>query len=364
VLKLNALRIVQRQDVPLYVFGVNGRLIHQFATVDRASRDESGVLTGFQRDRVQQHIGDIRRYLLQDDAILPNAIVIAFGSGVQFVPLSGAVASEWGTLGRLMVPLPIHGEKKVGLIVDGQQRVSALADMPPARNFPVVVVAFASDSQDLQLEQFVLVNKTKPLPRDLLNELVPHVKGALPPRLTLRRAAATVVDALRYDPSSPFYGRIRGLGSSDLSGNISQAAVIDVIESSVRRRGVLSEHYDRVSGKCDHRAVAEIVMVFYGAVSRVWPEAWKGNPWTSRLVHGVGIAGVGALLESVGLDVDLGAPRAGRSIERRVRRLEHRCAWTSGRWPRLGCAWNELQNTSQDKRRLGEYLCSEYARRS
>ena len=37
-------------------------------------------------------------------------------------------------------------------------------------DFPVVVVAFQATSPEMQREQFILVNKTKPLPRDLLNE--------------------------------------------------------------------------------------------------------------------------------------------------------------------------------------------------
>ena len=102
--------------------------------------------------------------------------------------------------------------------------------------------------------------------------------------------------------------------------------------------------------------------VYYHGVSRVWPYAWEGSPRTSRLVHGVGIYATGRLMDLVMREVDASAPRAISSVERRLRRIEGVCAWTDGYWPRLKIWWNDLQNTSQDKRRLSTYLCEEYER--
>jgi DGQHR domain-containing protein len=362
VLRVNALRVEQRPDIPLFVFGINGRLIQQFAAVQSATRNDDGVLVGYQRTRVQRHIQEIFNYLSQEGALLPNAIVLAFDNSVEFTPLDGALRVEWGTFGRLAIPLASPGNPKPALIVDGQQRMSALADLRPDRKFPVVVVGFSAASEALQREQFVLVNKSKPLPRDLLNELVPHVDTALPKPWRLRRVAGQVVELLRYDKGSPFYGRIRGIGATGEGANISQAAILEVIQRSVRRAGVLSHHYSTVLDEGDVRSMAEIISVYFTGVARVWPSAWNGSPWSSRLVHGVGIYAVGSLMDVVMREVDASAPRAIYSVERRLLRLKKRCAWTSGRWPALRCAWNELQNTSQDKRRLAEYLLEEYRR--
>lgn len=362
VLHLAALRVEQRDDVPLYIFGVNGRVIHQFATVSFAERAADGVLTGYQRTRVESHIAQIRAYLSQEGALLPNAIVIAFNGEVTFVPSEDAIRSRWGTPGVLQIPLPSPREKKPGLIVDGQQRVSALAQLPPDRQFPVVVVSFSSLSLDLQREQFVLVNKTKPLPRDLLNELLPHVDAQLPKPWQLRRVAAKVLELLRWDKESPFYGRVRGVGSSGEGSNISQAAVLGVIETSIRRGGVLARHYPGDGSTPDVEEMARIVRVFFAGVQRVWPYAWSGNPWNSRLVHGVGISALGSLMDVIMKEVDAGSPRAVSSVTRRLKKLDGVAAWTEGRWDGLDWAWDQLQNTSQDKRRLAQYLVSEYLR--
>ena len=50
-------------------------------------------------------------------------------------------------------------------------------------------------------------------------------------------------------------------------------------------------------------------------------------------------------------------------MARRLRRIERRCAWTEGRWPKLRVGWDEHFNTSQDKRRLAAYLMAEYEHR-
>jgi DGQHR domain-containing protein len=259
--------------------------------------------------------------------------------------------------------LPEPRGPKPGLIVDGQQRVSALAQLAPERQFPVVIVSFASTSVDLQREQFVLVNKTKPLPRDLLNELLPHVRDEiLPAGWHRRRIASAVLEALRFDSSSPFYGRIRGLGATGEGFSISQAAILSVIEASIRRSGILSTYLPSGSGTLDIAAMAQVVSVFFRGVARVWPDAWDESPWTSRLVHGAGITAMGRLMDVVMMEVDPTGRRAVASVERRVMRIKNRCAWTEGWWPApLSCAWDQLQNTNQDKRRLSDYLLQEYA---
>ena len=86
-------------------------------------------------------------------------------------------ASQAGTLS-----IPIRGEgERVAWIVDGQQRSLALAQAKNTK-LPVPVVAFVSDDIQVQREQFILVNKAKPLPARLINELLPEMGGIMLPR--------------------------------------------------------------------------------------------------------------------------------------------------------------------------------------
>lgn len=364
VLRLNALRIEQGPGVSLCVFGVNGRLIPTFAAVEEADRTKEGVLTGYQRPRVERHINEIAAYLRQQGALLPNAIVVSFDCPVPFTPSPHAIRSEWGVTGTIEIRLRQRHEAKPALIVDGQQRVAALSKLEGAKDLPVVVVGFHAASVAVRREQFVLVNKTKPLPRDLLNELLPHIAAHLPHGWTLRRTSSGVLQILRFERESPFYRRIRGLGAPMDSASISQAAVLSVIESSIRRGGVLSEHAGPSPTEDDLAAMAAIVRVYFLGVRNVWPHAWSGSPWTSRLVHGAGIWAMGVLMEEVMSEVDATRPRAVQSVARRLSRIENRCAWTAGRWPGLRREWNEVQNTAQDKKILADYLVREYRTRA
>jgi hypothetical protein len=71
---------------------------------------------------------------------------------------------------------------------------------------------------------------------------------------------------------------------------------------------------------------------------------------------------MGSLMDVIMKEVDAKGPRAVSSITRRLKKIDHVCAWTEGHWRGLDAAWDQLQNTSQDKRRLARYLLSEYER--
>jgi DGQHR domain-containing protein len=361
-MKVNALRVTQNRDMPLFVFGIGGDELHKIAAINIADRSGSGELHGYQRDQVKNHIKQIAAYLSTDGALLPNALVVAFDGTTTFTPLDGEIGSEWGTLGRLVIPIPKPGEPKPGFVVDGQQRMSALTHLD-GKKFPVVVVAFSSSSERVQREQFILVNNSKPLPRDLINQLVADVDVVLPKALEIRKATSKVVQQLNSKPESPFYQRIKLLGSKSESANISQKSVLEVVEQSLKSGGVLEQFYDRASGKADPDEMTRIVSLYFTGVRRVWPEAWDGTPKTSRLVHGAGMYALGKLMDVVMADIDFSKPRADISIDHHLKKLERKCSWTSGRWPVLNVEWNELQNTAQDKRRLQTYLISEYAKR-
>lgn len=362
---VNALRLNQHSSVPIYVFGIDGKLIQNVASISLAQRNKSGDLSGYQRGRAEKHIKEILDYLSTPDAILPNAIVIAFTKAVTFAALPDFPPSDWGRFGRLTIPMPSNAsESRVGWIVDGQQRVAALSKMDRSKHFPVVVVAFQTESDVLQRNQFVLVNKTKPLPKTLLNEILPRVDGPLPPTLRRQQTAASVLIELRYDANSPFYNRVKGLGVDGENVNISQNALIAVIQNSMRSRGVLFDEYEPAFKRDSYKRMAAVLSVFFEGVRRTWPEAWEGSPATSRLVHGTGIVAMGHLMDKVMREVDFRSAKAESAVHNRLMRLEGRCAWTAGRWPTLGCRWNELENTGKDKGLLTDYLLREYNARS
>ena len=173
--------------------------IHLFASIDRIGRNEDGSLKGFQRPQVASHIREIRQYLSAPDAVLPNSIVVAFTTD------SGITVTDIGdSLSEIRIPIE-NGPS--GYVVDGQQRLTALTALPE-KDFEIFVsILICKDTDDLR-KQFILINNTRALPKALIYELLPTVKG-LPDRLTGRTSAAKMVDRLNYDEESSLHGQIK-----------------------------------------------------------------------------------------------------------------------------------------------------------
>lgn len=354
MIRIPALEIVQR-DRAVYVFGVDGRRLHDFAAVSRVHRDGESRLQGYQRPEVVAHIRAIRRYLESDGAILPNAIVLAFDSRVVFEPHSSG-GDGGAVTGDLVIPIPEGGEdgSKPAWLVDGQQRSAALRDADIV-NFHVPAVGFiARDTAD-QRAQFILVNSTKPLPPGLIHELLPQTAGELPPKYARKRLPATVMTLLNHEDDSPFKGLIAT--PTEPWGYIKDNSVLKMIENSLYD-GALYQYRDPMDGTGDEEQMALHLKVFWNLVKATWPDAWLQPPRKSRLTHGVGIQALGYVMDALTEGV-LAADLPGTGIEDRLVQLLPHCAWTSGQWEFDGQEprrWNSLQNTPQDVRLLSAAL--------
>ena len=205
-LRLPALEVRQSKRRFLYSFAIDGKLLPKVTTISRIVRDQNHRILGYQRPEVLSHISEIRNYLESDDPMIPNAIVVAFDKRVRFEPLGDADTSDFSRPGFLVIPIDEGqpDELKPGWIVDGQQRSAAIRDARIAR-FPVCVIAFITESDKEQREQFILVNSTKPLPKGLIYELLPSTEARL------RHHAAA--EAVSQPPPRPTEPR-RGLAAS------------------------------------------------------------------------------------------------------------------------------------------------------
>src|SRR5437868_6935385 len=85
-MRLSALCVAQPSGRHVYAFGVLANELIKIVQVPRIGRRNGETLFGYQRPEASSHIAEIRRYLESDDAILPNAVVIAFDERVSFHP--------------------------------------------------------------------------------------------------------------------------------------------------------------------------------------------------------------------------------------------------------------------------------------
>lgn len=363
-LELPALEITQGAGRTLYSFGVNGKLLPQFATVSRVRRGEAGEIEGYQRPEVRSHVAEIRDYLESDAPLLPNSIVVAFDERVSFRAPDIPMANPGGVrVGTLVIPVDEDTPdwEKPGWIVDGQQRVAAISQAD-IEEFHVYVTAFIAQDDSEQREQFILVNTTKPLPSGLIHELLPMTDTKLPSRFERKRLPAHLAEQLNQDPESPFYRTIRSTTAS--GGVINNNSILRMLENSFQD-GVLRRFRASLDGAPNTEAMLRVLGDFWWAVRDAFPEAWDKPATRSRLMHGAGITSMGHLMDTI--DRLSGNPEGpGREeFAAALAPLVAACHWTDGTWdfgPEDRRKWNEIENTPHDIRVLSDFLRQQYTR--
>ena len=342
ILHFDALAPVQSPKLTVFTFVAKAADIARIARIERAGRDDGGVLQGFQRPQIAGHIREIRDYLEKPNSILPNAIVIAFMGAARLKRAANA-----GDRRRELLVDTSNGPP--GWIVDGQQRFTALSELR-GRNFEVLVSGFLCETEEELQKQFILVNNTRPLPKALVYELLPKV-GDLPPRMSNRSQAALVTEALNYRKGSSLKGLIKQ--QTNPKGSIRDTVLQRVIMNS------LSDGALRLYAGEDqmllHHGVT-MMSEYYHAVQHVFADDWTDKtPKTSRLVHGTGIIALGYVMDF--LNSTTGAVSRDE-FARGLRFLKGKTAWSEGEWE-FGSErrrWNGLQNVPADVRQLTLYL--------
>jgi DGQHR domain-containing protein len=344
--RFKAIRARQAADHEVFVFAAQPRDILAFSEIERVARSDDGQLKGFQRHQLASHIKDIRDYLTRDDALLPNAIIVAFIDGVHVKSVEQGVVE---------VKIVAKEGIKPGFVVDGQQRLTALSSIQKP-GFEVFVSALICKDYNELRQQFVLINNTRPLPKTLIYELLPNIEG-LPERFTQRKFSARIVDRLNFTRGSSLYGEIRQ--HTNPTGAISDTAMQKLIMNSASDGAVrdLLQHEDR-----EHRAY-HLVSEFFHAVANVFGPAWAGmTPRLSRLRHGAGIVSMGFVMDHL---YSAQGATSRQQFEPGLRLLQPYTAWTSGQWQLEAFdtrPWNGIQNTPNDIDLLTRYLVSSVKR--
>lgn len=364
-LELPALEISQGPKRRIYLFGVDGKRLEEFATVSRVRRHKGAKVEGYQRPEVIAHIAEIRRYLESDNPLVPNALVVAFDDRVHFTPSMDVAGTEYSVPGVLSIPIDadLADADKPGWIVDGQQRTAAIREAR-VDSFPVSVVGFIADGAEEQRAQFILVNATKPLPKSLIYELLPGTEGSLPTHLQRKRVPARLIERLNHDEDSPLYGMIQTPTTPD--GVIKDNSILRAVDNNITD-GALYRWRDPATGEGDLDGMLSVLAPFWTAVSLVFPEAWNKPPRKSRLMHGAGVISMSFVMDAIADPVlDDRLPTV-EDFVRGLKVIEPVCRWTEGTWEfgdNVRRKWNEIQNVPRDVQMLTSYLLFEYRRRN
>jgi hypothetical protein len=148
-------------------------------------------------------------------------------------------------------------------------------------------------------------------------------------------------------------------------GTIKDNSVLKMLENSLSD-GALYRFRDAATGRGDEDAMLSVLMDFWAAVKEVFGEAWNKQPRQSRLMHGVGVASLGFVMDAIFDRYSRNRIPNQGDFASDLRGIAEVCRWTTGYWdfgPGSQRKWNELQNTSRDIQLLTNYLIFEYKSR-
>lgn len=356
-LVVRAIRCLQG-GVNVYSFFMQGSKVSEISDISRIHRGDNGILEGFQRQEIREHIQQIIEYLDQGDVLFPNALILAFNTAVIFKQARGREPEgtlEFGQIGTLLIPQRVSGDR-CAWIVDGQQRAIALAKTKNT-DIPVPVIAFVAPEIAIQREQFVLVNKAKPLSSRLINELLPEVDAHLPRDLAVRKIPSELCRLLNIDPDSPFYRKIKQPSQEFIeTAFVSDNAVIEIIKRSINEPlGALAQFRGFSNTDNDTAAMYRSLVIYWSAVAQVFPDAWQLPPNQSRLTHSAGLRAMGVLMDRM-LDRYILQKNKEQELIQGLLNMAPYCHWTEGRWEEIDLLWNDVQNVNRHVRLLTEQL--------
>jgi DGQHR domain-containing protein len=333
------IRISQGDGREVYCFGVDGKIVNQFACVSRIGRSDNGELIGYQRPEVIKHIHAIRSYINSKGSFIPNAVVISFMKGIRFNKFD----DENPDIGQLHIKISADGTKP-GFIVDGQQRLAAVRDCERL-SYPMFATAFVAKHEDEQRSQFVLVNNSKPLPKGLIYELLPSIHEQLPKTLSAKRVPAAITIALNR--TQPFVDLIRMPTNS--IGIIADTSIQRMVANSLAN-GLLRQTQNLQGA--DIKEAVNLLHSYWSIVADVFSDAWGQPPVSSRLMHGVGIVAMGNLMDYLSVK----KPRGG--WKKILDSIRPACSWTKGSWKLSygSVAWNALENTPRQTAELSRFI--------
>lgn len=365
-LERRALKVLQHDDIPLFLFTLAAEEVDLVADVARIARDEAGKLIGYQRPEKRKHVKQIQDYLDSGDVLFPNGLILALPPEVKFKSSRGPGTSDGLVVsGTLEIPLGAGGpgDPRPAWIVDGQQRSLALA-RTKNRRLPVPVAGFVATNLELQRDQFLRVNTVQPLPVGLVTELLPEIARVPSTRMSTRQLPSALVDMLNQDEESPFFGLVRRASSSSddkRAAVVTDTSLVEALRESIESpSGVLFPYRNIAAGTTDTEGIRKVLLTYWQAVRNTFPGAWGLAPTESRLMGGVGIRAMGRLMERVMAHVDVHESDPVKKAEAELALVAGQCRWTSGTWEELGLPWNEVQNTPRHISNLSNFLARAY----
>ena len=272
-----------------------------YTEIRRFVEGTQGKIAGIQRERSENRINQIRRYVNLEYATFPTSIIIAVEPECVEINPHQIEAKD-----VYLLELFPFGESsdsdhipldKIAFIIDGQHRVAGLEGLEPGRRFDVNVSIFVGASEADKAEIFARVNQAQTkVNQSLVIDLASYFEERGPVKF-----AHEIVLAMNRDKDGPLFDKVKRLGKAERGKGqiqtLAQASVVKPIvdyisadpesERNRRYRGLFSSRrkpdawrkhiFQPFYDEEDDSGVFLCLSNYFEAVKEHWPEAWN-NP--------------------------------------------------------------------------------------
>ncbi len=287
-----------RQNIgELYVGAMKAHDLYAIAKVDRIRLESMKIpkYAGFQRPLVQDRISAIRDYLDTPRCTFPNAIILS---------LDSEYIENWEDVqgGSNVSTLNVRREEGAAKIIDGQHRSAALD--ASQQGFEVIVSIFVDLEMGRSAEIFSKINSTqKAVNPSIAFQLFGYAEDRSP-----QRTAHEIAEIFNTTEGSPFYKRLRMLGTKDnwsMGGTLSQSTFCKELmrlytrdptrdENRLLRKEKLDTYSDYPFRdwfiESNDQKILETVWRFFVRIANTWPEQWWDKGGESNLTKTTGYA--------------------------------------------------------------------------
>lgn len=306
---------LRRVTQPIGVFYVG---VLPASTLRRNAQPETRKLldsqensAGIQRVLSEERVKEIRQYLRTADASFPNSIILSLDPNRL---LEGPDSLTVGERDIGLVRLVVQQNAEAFSVIDGQHRLKGFDD-ETEKDFELIVAIFIGLDEEDKAYLFSTINsKQTKVNKSLVYDLFDVAERRSP-----QRSAHDIAKLLNSDPNSPFYRRIKLLGTNPkfesevlYRANLSQGTFVERLLSLITRDAAIDRDVIRRGGELDRaqndtklvfrpmwiedrdNVILKVLFNYFTAVAEEFPTEWRDG--TCPLAKTIGFGALMSLL--------------------------------------------------------------------
>jgi DGQHR domain-containing protein len=274
---------IKQNNWQIYVGSINAMDLFETSKSDKLRLENIRIpkYAGYQRPLVKERVEEIKDYLNTQISTFPNSIIVS---------LDSEYIKNWTEIqeNKNVGFIEIEKEPGVFTIIDGQHRAAALD--AASENFKVILSIFIDLEIIKAAEIFAKINSTQ----KAVNPSIAFELFGYSDRRSPQRTAHDIAKVLNETIGSPFYKKLRMLGTKDdwAKGNLSQSTFAKALfklftknhvedENALIRGEKLVDYPNYPLRKYfiaeEDNEILSIVWKFFFHVANTWPEQWSDS---------------------------------------------------------------------------------------